>query len=286
MTASPKLTVLVTGAAGGIGRYVVTDLLAHGHDVVALDQVTTRIPGAVRQIVGDTTDRDVVRRAMEGVDALAHLAAIPHPHGEADEVFTANSRSAYLVLDEAGRAGVTRAAVASSLAALGFAWSVHPRSPDYAPIDEAHPLQVEDPYGLSKVVLEQACHAAHRRWGIHVVALRFPFVGTGERLDVQRSRIQNDAAAGRNELWAWMDTRDAAVAVRLGLTTGYAGSHVVNTVAPDTLALQPTEELLARHHPATELRARLPGHATPFSMQRARELLGFTATHTWRPGAG
>jgi nucleoside-diphosphate-sugar epimerase len=83
-------------------------------------------------------------------------------------------------------------------------------------------------------------------------------------------------------LWAWLDTRDAARAIEAALTSRLTGHQLINVVAPDTTALEPTAELLRRYHPATTLTEPLEGFASPFSTRRTRELLGFTAAYSWR----
>src|SRR5580704_5146070 len=68
-------TVLVTGSAGRIGRAVVAELQARGRPVRGFDRVAT--PGLTECIVGDITDAVAVRRAVEGVGTVIHLAATP-----------------------------------------------------------------------------------------------------------------------------------------------------------------------------------------------------------------
>ncbi len=72
MSESP--TVLVTGSAGRIGRAVVAELQSRGRSVRGFDRVPT--PGVADAIVGDLTDAAAVRRAVEGVGTVIHLAAI------------------------------------------------------------------------------------------------------------------------------------------------------------------------------------------------------------------
>ena len=66
------------------------------------------------------------------------------------------------------------------------------------------------------------------------------------------------------------------------LTSPLTGDQLFNIVAPDTTALEPTAELFRRYHPSSVLIEPLEGFATPFSTQRSRELLGFTAEYSWR----
>ena len=198
-------------------------------------------------------------------------------------VFTNNVMSAYQVLDAAGRGGVPRIVYISSLSALGFAFSEHGASPESVPVTEAHPPVAEDVYGLSKYLGEQIAATTARRWGGTVVSLRFPFLGRGDRLRSHLAHVHEQPADGRRILWAWLDTRDAARAIEAALTRPLAGHHLINVVAPDTTALEPTAELLRRYHPSSALTQPLDGFATPFCTERSRELLGFTAAYSWRP---
>ena len=72
---SRALTILVTGAAGRIGRAAVRELVARGHRVRAFDVVAAT--GTDDVIVGNITDPEAVQKAVQGVDVLIHLAATP-----------------------------------------------------------------------------------------------------------------------------------------------------------------------------------------------------------------
>jgi nucleoside-diphosphate-sugar epimerase len=272
--------VLVTGAAGRLGRATVALLATHGVPVTALD-LSDPPPGADRGVVGDAGDPSVVREALDGVDAVVHLAAIPAPTlGAPAEVFSANTRATFVVLEEAGHAGVGRAVIASSFSVLGLPWADGPRHPAYVPVDEATPLQVEDPYGLSKQVDEATAAMMVRRHGMTVVALRFPRLGgPGDKLDSTAVRYAADPGSGAGELWTYLDSRDAATACWLALTRPIAGYGVAFVTAPTTLAPQPTEDLLRRFHPRTERRGPLPDRSVPVDLGQADRLLGFTPEH-------
>jgi nucleoside-diphosphate-sugar epimerase len=248
------------------------------HDRVPLDESP-----ADEAVAGDLLDPEQARALVAGVSAVVHAAAIPSPaRGTEQEIFTNNVMSAYQVLDAAGRAGVPRIVYVSSLSALGFAFSPHDASPERVPVTEAHPVVAADVYGLSKHLGERIASTVALRWGGTVVSLRFPFLGTGERLSKHLARVHADPGAARRELWAWLDTRDAARAIEAALTRPLTGHQLVHVVAPDTTALQPTAELLRRYHPASVLAEPPDGFTSPFATTRSRELLGFTAAHTWR----
>ncbi|MBF9134854.1 NAD(P)-dependent oxidoreductase [Plantactinospora sp. S1510] len=282
--------VLVTGAAGVIGKVVVPHLADSGLRVVAVDRAPFTSPRAELVLVGDVRDRAFVEESLRPfgrpVDGVVHLAAIAAP-GQLpeDETLAQNVQGAYLVLDGAGRAGVRCAVAASSVAAYGYAWAGRDLSPPYVPIDEDQESVAIDSYGLSKTVTEQVGAFATRRWGMPTTLLRFPFVGDGKRLASQLARIRRNVAGNRRELWAWLDTRDAAYAVHAVLTSGLTGHHVVNVAAPDTSATVPTADLLERFHPTTQVRAPLRGVDSLVDSSAAHRLFGFEARHGWRDEA-
>ncbi|SHN19977.1 NAD-dependent epimerase/dehydratase family protein [Actinacidiphila paucisporea] len=277
------MRILVTGAAGHIGGHVTHELSAAGHELVLTDLVTVEEPRAVRVHTGDLRDRDLVRAAMDGVEAVVHLGAIPHPNvDDPSAMFAANCHTAHRVFDEAGAAGVRRVVAASSMAAAGLAWSPVPVSPAYVPLDEAHPSLVRDPYGLSKVVLEEIAAAAHRRWGLDAVCMRFPFTGAGDRLDHFLAACAADPAGQRHDLWGWLHSLDAARAIRLAVERDIRGCHIVNVTAADTTSAVPSADLMAAHHPGVTVPASVTGHGSLFDTTVCTDLLGFVPRRTWR----
>ncbi len=272
--------VLVTGAAGLVGRVVIRLLLDRGVPVTALVLDDPGDLPADRIVVGDAGDPDTVRAALSDVDAVVHLAALPSPrHGTPLEVFGGNTRATFAVLEEAGQAGVRRAVIASSFSILGLPWAHRPLSPEYVPIDEHLPLQIEDPYGLSKRVDEATAEMMARRHDLNIVALRFPFITNDERTAHRLSLITADPAEGAAELWSYLDVRDAAEASWLGLTRRVHGYRTVFVAAPTTLAPFRTADLISAYHPHVEIRRPLPGREVPIELVAAQRLLGFAAQH-------
>jgi len=270
--------VLVTGAAGRLGSAVLRDLAAHGASVVGLDR---HDPGTVETFfTGSAGDVDLVAKAMAGVDAVIHLAAIPAPdRGTPEEVFVGNSAATFVVLDQAARAGVGRAVIASSLSITGLPFAPHPAAPDYVPIDEAMPPHPADPYALSKQADEATAAMVARRDGMAVVALRFPKLGTSEFLAEYAKEYRDEPGAGAHEVWSYLDMADAAIACRLGLTAPVSGAHALYLAAPETLSPYPTDDLLASYLPDVPRRAPMPGRAVPIDTAAAAALLGFTPRH-------
>lgn len=276
--------VLVTGAAGMVGRATLTLLADEGVEATALvlERPADDLPAA-RVVVGDAADVDTVADALRGVDAVVHLAAIPSPYlGTPAEVFGRNSLATFVVLDQAGRHGVTRAAIASSYAICGLPFAAHPLAMPYLPVDRHLPLQVTDPYALSKQADEATAEMAARRWGMRVIALRYTFIGTPDgRLPIRAAELAAAPVRGAAEVWSYLDARDAARAAWLSLHAGGSGADVVYVAAPETLAPYPTEWLLDRFHSGVPRRKAHPGRTVPIDVAHARDLLGFTAQHIW-----
>ncbi|MFI1386637.1 NAD-dependent epimerase/dehydratase family protein [Embleya sp. NPDC020886] len=289
--------VLVTGAAGRLGTAVSAELADRGVPVTALvappasaSAGSPSVDEAVRLcvdrvVVGDARDPAAVAEALDGVDAVIHLAALASPEvAPAEVVFGTNTQATFVVLNEAGRMGVRRAVVASSLSVTGlpFARSTPRPQPAYLPLDTALPLRVEDPYALSKQVDEATAAMMHRRYGMTVAALRLPFLGDPDRLAGHAARLAANPALGAPEVWSYLDLRDAARACVLGLTApAVTGAPVLFVAAPDTLMAAPTGELLAAHLPDVPRRAVFPARSVPIDLTPARRLLGFTARHPY-----
>ncbi|GAA0574345.1 NAD(P)-dependent oxidoreductase [Paractinoplanes ferrugineus] len=269
--------VLVTGAAGLVGTAVLELLAAHGVPATALILEPASV-GADRTVVGDAADPAVVDDALADVTDVIHLAAIPDPiRDPAEVVFGRNTLATFAVLDRAGRRGVERAAIASSYAICGLPFARTPLRLPYLPIDARLPLQITDPYALSKQADEATAEMINRAYGMTVVALRLPFIGAADgRLATAAARFATDPATGAADVWSYLDVRDAARALFAALRPARPGFHVVYAAAPETLAPQPTQWLLDRFHPGVP-RPSFTGRTVPIDLAPARDLLGFEA---------
>lgn len=268
--------VLVTGADGAIGRAATERLAGLGVAVTALSLNFDGRTPADRVIAGDARDEAVVARALEGVDAVVHLAAIPHPSlGTPPTVFGTNVLATFTVLSLAGQAGVRRAVIASSINAFGVPMNSHGVDPAYFPLDEETPADIDDPYSLSKQVDEATARMMWRRWGIDVVALRFPLVKDAETLRGAAQSVGRDPASMAREGWAYLDLRDGVRAIEHALTAPLTGAHVVSLSADDLLIDRPADELLRAYAPAVPLRSPIGARGPLVDTARARALLGF-----------
>ena len=277
------MRVLVTGAGGRIGTRVTARLSQAGHVVraFALPSDAAMLTGVAEVHLGDATSPPSVREALEGVDAVVHLATIPAPMDEPVHIFTNNVTATFILLEMAAQASVTRAIIASSMSALGLSWAPDFRSPYYVPVDEEHPLRPEDCYSLGKQVDEATAAMMARRHGMTVLAYRFPYTTNVEEITARSAEIERDpeeAERAAKALWGYLDVLDAAEAVLAGLESSVSGFQVINVVAPESLAAAPTANLLARYHPSAELRTTFQGRQGLYTTDRAAELIGFTAT--------
>lgn len=280
------MRVVVTGAGGQVGRVVVRLLADGGHEVAAIDPALRGGASGVEMLDADLAVPEQVAGVVSGFDAVVHLAA-KRPGSDPPQVLFANNTSAaFGVLTGAAAAGVGRVVVASSGSAYGLSWAPWPVSPDYLPIDEDHPLRPADAYSLSKVVDEAVAATTHRATGLSVVALRFPFVRDIDGVRSQVDRVEAEPGLGARLLWAYIEVEDLARAVEAALLADNIDFEVIGVAAADTLSRRPTAELVSAHHPASTLRAPLEGCVSTWNTARAKRLLGWRPSVSWRMAVG
>jgi nucleoside-diphosphate-sugar epimerase len=269
--------VAVTGATGRVGSGVVDLFLARGHDVVAIDRQVP--PGwsdshAVDAVTVDVSDYDALLGALSGCDALVHLAAIPAPGRHPDAVVHNNNVvGSYNALRGAVETGISRICQASSINAIGVAFSRRPRF-DYLPLDERHPTYAEDAYSLSKWICEQQADSIARRFDdVSIASLRLHLVVPDEAQ--ARRRTADNPEVSAKHLWAWTSLASAAGACLLSLEAGFSGHRVFLVVAPRHVGPEPAEELLRLHYPEVPLRRQLAGDEGFFDCSEAERMLGW-----------
>ena len=163
---------LVTGGAGFIGSHLCEALVQRGVRTRALDNLSMgrreNLPAGVELLEGDVLDPKLLRQAMEGSDAVFHLAARVSIRASATE-FVEDARTNVMgtlgVLRGAAEMKVRKVVFASSMAVYGEA--------EYSPQDENHPARPISPYGVGKLASEQYCLLISRLAGFDAVALRY-----------------------------------------------------------------------------------------------------------------
>ncbi len=172
--------ILVTGGAGYIGSHTCVELLEAGHAVTVFDNFCNSQPEAlarVEQITdkklqvvhGDIRDRAAVRKALveSGASAVIHFAGLKAV-GESVEnplAYYDNNVNGTVQLLEAMRESEVKTLVFSSSATVYG-------DPQHLPLDEAHPLSATNPYGQTKLVIEDMLRALHRSdadWRISIL---------------------------------------------------------------------------------------------------------------------
>jgi hypothetical protein len=172
------MKLLVTGGNGGIGRTLVSTLIHAGHSVRVFDRSAAPQPhAAVEHITGDLADNAALHAAVDGVDAVIHLAALTYPAAApAQQIIAVNVAGTFNVYAAAAEAGVKRVVSASSINALGYNFGVRDFAIRYFPIDEAHAAYTTDAYSFSKQTVEAIGDYFWRRDGISGAQLRLPWV--------------------------------------------------------------------------------------------------------------
>jgi UDP-glucose 4-epimerase len=238
--------VVVTGGAGFIGSHLVRHLLADGHHVVVVDDLTGDSVAAVPQgavpATMDCRDTDRLSRVVEGADAVVHLAAsvlIRGGHLDTGQDLRRGLVSTHSVLEAARQAGVSRVCFASSSTVYGEAAGADP-------VDEDCPLRPISLYSASKVAGEAFVNAFSHLYGISATVLRLGIVlGAGLRRGVVFdfvNRLRADPSAltimgdGRQRK-PYVDIEDCVSAVvRLGLAPG-AGVRTYNVAAEGSVSV-------------------------------------------------
>jgi UDP-glucose 4-epimerase len=278
------MDVLVTGAAGMVGRAVVPVLRSAGHHVL-----TTDLPGAVpaADLRADLADAGQAGALIgdAGFDAVVHAAAIPSPGRHPPHVVFANNMMAtFNVIEACVRSGVRRLVNISSVGVLGLHYATRRFLPDYLPIDEEHPLRPQDPYGLSKLLGEQLCDAAVRRSDLRCISLRPAWVQHAATYAADLAPLiragQPRGVAG----WPYIDVRDLAAAVGLAVDSDLLGHEAFYIAAPDTIGGIDLHASWRTANPgsATDLRPVSRPDASGIDSGKAQRLLGWHATRTWR----
>ena len=278
------MRIAVTGGSGKLGRTVVRDLRKAGDDVVSLDAVGERGPGFVQVDLtdyGQTIDAILgVNDRHDGFDAIVHLAAIPAPGILSDvATFHNNIRVTYNVFQAARRAGIRNVVYASSETVLGLPFDV---PPPYIPVDEDYPARPESTYSLVKHLEEQMAIELVR-WdpALKIVALRFSNVMDPEDYAAFPD-FDDDPWARKWNLWGYIDGRDGAQAIRRALEWDTTGFDRFIIAAADTVMSRPNDELVAEVFPGVPLKRELGVNDTLLSIDKARRILGFAPTHSWR----
>lgn len=212
------MKVLVTGADGFIGSHLTETLVRRGYDVRAfvlynsfnswgwLDDCAADVAGKFEVFSGDVRDPHGVKKAMEGCDAVLHLAAligIPYSYHSPDTYVDTNVKGTLNILQAARELNVQKVVHTSTSEVYGTAI--------FVPITEDHPLQGQSPYSASKIGADQMAFSFYSSFETPVAIIR-PFNTYGPRQSTRAviPTIITQIAAGKKQiqLGATTPTRD------------------------------------------------------------------------------
>jgi uronate dehydrogenase len=159
-------TVLLTGAAGGLGTLMRQLLPAYGYELRLFDAAP--VPDAPDAVTGDLADRAALREAVRGADAVVHLAGISL-EASFDQILRANIEGTYNLYEAAREEGVRRVVFASSNHAIGYTPWPEPGGPL---IGVDTPRRPDTFYGLSKSFGEDLAQLYWDRHRMETVSIR------------------------------------------------------------------------------------------------------------------
>jgi len=256
------MKVLVTGAAGELGRRVCRLLHEKGYELRTTDVVYSRdlpVPPIVVNLLTPERCYDLT----EGMDAVVHLGNHANPHaGTAQMVFGENVRMNMHVFAAALETGVKKIVFASSIHVTRSEYNPTngiPTALQYLPLDADHPQNPGNAYGLSKVAGENILQAMTRFGGLaSAIAIRFPHILHREWFAQRRERAVPLSGVHPqtrlDELFAWLSSGDAASLVEAVLRLELPGYRVYAPAHPRPRIAATPQEIISRFYPKLQLR--------------------------------
>ncbi|MBL1077214.1 NAD(P)-dependent oxidoreductase [Nocardia sp. 2] len=225
---------LVTGSAGHLGEALVRVLRERGQDVVGLDVLDS--PHTT--ITGSITDREVVRRALDGVTRVLHTATLHKPHvgsHRRQDFVDTNVTGTLTLLEAAADTGVESLVFTSSTSAFGRALTPAPGQPA-AWITEKVPPVVRNIYGATKIAAEDLCELAARDQGLPVIVLRTSrFFPEQDDRDEVRAHYADDNLKVNEFLYRRVDLADVVdahlLAAERAPDLGF-GRYIISATTP------------------------------------------------------
>ena len=272
------MLIAITGANGHFGKTLVELCQKENHEVRLIDYYKTAKDVNEPFLKIDVTDLGSVVSAFHGCEAVIHLAAFPSPNHHSDAtVYHNNTIGSYNILFACELLGIEKICMASSINAIGGVYSRKPKY-DYFPVDEQHKTYNEDPYSLSKWILEhQGDCFARRRSTVSISSMRFHWI---QRREFVLPHSNNEASI--KHLWAYSDPVSSAKACLLSLNVKWKGHEAFFIVAPQTASEIPSKKLYKEFYPDVELRKPFDGFEAFYNSSKAEDLLDWNhEDHSW-----
>jgi nucleoside-diphosphate-sugar epimerase len=286
------MRILVTGSSGHLGDALVRVLIDAGEEVVGLDV----LDAPQTDVVGSITDRATVRRALDGVEAVVHVATLHKPHvgtHARQEFVDVNVTGTLVLLEEAVAAGVGRFVFTSTTSAFGRALAPLAGAPAAWITEDVVPVP-RNVYGVTKAAAEDLCELAHREGGLPCLVLRTSrFFPEADDRDEVRATFDELNVKVNELLYRRVDLEDVVTACRCALERAPAlrfGRYIVSATTPFTPADLPAlrvdaPAVVRRLHPDFEALYAERGWRMFDSIERvyvnarARRDLGWTPRH-------
>jgi nucleoside-diphosphate-sugar epimerase len=290
------MRIFFTGGSGKAGKHVAPYLAELGHHVTNADLVPLGHPD-VADLRVDLTDAGETYSAMAGLarmeelelpekpayDAVVHFAAVPAILLTSDaRTYATNVLSTYNVLEAATRLGIGKVVFASSETTYGICFAQGERRPLYVPVDEEHPTVPEDSYAMSKVANEVTARSFQARTGADIYGLRINNVIEPHEYAEKFPDFLADPSRRRRNVFAYIDARDLGQMVQRCLEVDGLGYEVFNVANADMSVAVTAQQVRERFYDGVELRREMGPDETFYSIDKARELLGYDPQHSWR----
>jgi UDP-glucose 4-epimerase len=231
-----QMRILVTGSSGHLGEALMRVLPDDGHEVIGLDVLDS----PHTDIVGSIVDRNVVHRAVAGVDAVVHSATLHKPHVESHtrtDFVATNIAGTLNLLEEAVEAGVSRFIFTSTTSAFGRALQPKDGAPAAWITEDVNPVP-RNIYGTTKAAAENLCELIARDCGLPCLILRTSrFFPEADDTDDVRNAYDNLNVKVNELLHRRVEIEDVVDAHRLALERapriGF-GRYIISATTPFT----------------------------------------------------
>jgi UDP-glucose 4-epimerase len=228
--------ILVTGSAGHLGEALVRSLRDEGSEVVGLDLLDSPFTS----VVGSIADRDLVRRCLDGVDAVLHAATLHKPHVGSHsrrQFVDTNITGTLNLLEEALTAEVESFVFTSTTSAFGGALAPPPGAPAAWITEDVVPVP-RNIYGVAKTAAEDLCRLVHQDHGLPCLILRTSrFFPEEDDRDEVRTAYADDNLKANEYLYRRVDLEDVVSAHRLALDRAAAigfRKYIISATTPFT----------------------------------------------------
>jgi nucleoside-diphosphate-sugar epimerase len=277
------MKVVVTGAAGKIGRWTVRALLDAGHEVIASDMILREESESENFVQADLRDYGQVCQLVMGSHAVIHFANIPSDiRNTPQAIFENNMMVNFNIFEACKDWDISKIVWASSETVMGYPFEtpyLH-----YVPIDEEHPAAARSSYAMVKLLTEHLAGMYYDLANMQIIGLRFANMYEPDEYTKIPVMHWNDAQRDyqKKNVWAYCDVRDAARACLLALEKDNLGCTIFHITAPDTIMPDPSAELVQRFFPDVPFKRPVQGHETLMAIDKARHVLGYEPQYSWR----